>query len=72
MNINQVKGGKSNNNKKQYKQKTRLRRNNTPLNKVVLLQTRREVMKRRTNSFVHIAKSQIMMSIIARQKESMS
>ena len=28
-----------------------MRHNNTPINKVVLLQTRREVMKRRTTSF---------------------
>ena len=35
-----------------------LRHNNPPHNKVVLLPTRRETMKRRTNFFVHIAKSQ--------------
>ena len=50
-----------------------LRHNNPPLNKaVLLLQIRREIVTRRTNFFVHIAKSQIMTSIIARLKESMS
>jgi hypothetical protein len=39
---------------------------------VVILETRREIMKRRKHSFVHIAKRRIMTSIIARQKELMS
>ena len=47
-------------------------KNYPPHNKEIILPTRRETMKRRINFFVHIAKSQIMINIIARLKESMS
>ena len=70
MNINQLKGGRATITSSGSR-KHNLRHTNPTLNKV-LLQTRREAMKIRTNSFLPIAKSQIMMSIIAELKESMS
>ena len=74
MSINQVKEGKVQEiaRRSSGSRNHNLRHSNPPHSKEILLPTRREVIKRRTNFFLHIAKNQIMTSIIARLRKLMS
>ena len=75
MRTNLVKGGKvlTTTRRSSGRRNHNLRHKNIPPhNKAVLLPTRRETMKRRKKKIVHIARNQIIMSIIARLIETMS
>ena len=74
MSTNQVKEGKvlATRRRSSGSRNHSLRHNDPPHNKVVLLPTRREIVKIRINIFVHITRNQIMMTIIASLRESIS